>query len=58
MSGINDFNTILQWLFNKITQLLTWLQNENSIITAGILFIPVLRIIFRFIHKFLKPGEK
>lgn len=57
MSGQSDLTYFTMWLFSEFRRIFAGINSWNSIIGYAILFVPVVRMVFRLIHKIIHVGN-
>lgn len=57
MQGASELNEFFTWLIQTFKQFISGINGWNNIIGYAVLFIPIIRLIFRFIHKLTKIGN-
>lgn len=57
MQGASELNEFFTWLIQTFKQFISGVNGWNNIIGYAVLFIPIIRLIFRFIHKLTKIGN-
>lgn len=57
MVGFGEFNTFTDWLIGTFKQVFSGINGWQSIIGYAILFAPIVRLVFRFLHKLIHIGN-
>lgn len=57
MNGYSEAIYFVQWLADQFYNIITGLASFNHFITYFIVFAPIIRMVFRFIHKLFNVGH-
>lgn len=57
MNGASELQEFYSWLLGVFKQFIAGINNWNNIIGYAILFVPIFRLIMRFIHKLTHIGN-
>lgn len=55
--GLTEFNTFTDWLIGTFKQIFSAMAGWQSIIGYAVLFVPIVRLVFRFLHKLIHIGN-
>lgn len=57
MNGAQELQEFFSWLISIFKQVIAGINAWNNIIGYAVLFVPILRLIMRFIHKLTHIGN-
>lgn len=57
MNGSNEYFEFLDWLITIFKQFLGGISSWNNLIGYAILYIPLIRLVFRFLDKLIHIGN-
>lgn len=57
MNGYSEALYFVRWLFDRCYQIMVGVASFNHLITYFIVFAPIVRLVFRFVHKLFNVGH-
>lgn len=57
MNGYSDAILFVQWLADQFYRIISGIASYNHFLAYFIVFAPIVRLVFRFVHKLFSVGH-